>query len=273
MTKVTNANLDYYDIQAFLIPAGQFVQQPLHRHPETVELLMVLEGHVQCTIENNPYMAPAGTVLTIEAGMWHQQVYAASEQQSGYKLSVSRSCQESSTLAAALPAVHPIEHEAFQELKALFMQLHRELMKPRAQSHSIVHHLIGLILALVQRSADSRPSPTQDFKKTINEIKHYIEENHCHSLTLETISRRFSLNKYQLARLFKHHTGISLLQFIISCRLDAAKQLLATTDSSVNGIATATGYKSNTQFQAAFKKATALTPRQYRLAHKANDKG
>lgn len=268
MTRATDTltdSFDFHTVHPFSIAYGQSLHQPLHRHPDTVELLLVLEGNVRCTIDEKSYVAPSGTILTIQAGTWHRQWYAASEQQSGYKLSFANA------IPLAFPPVFPIKDP--KELEALLIQLQQETAQPRAHSRQITHHLIGLIFALLSRSLNIDSSVTyRNFEKTIQEIKQYIEENHPRSLTLDSIADRFSLNKYQLARLFKEYTGISPLQYIISCRLDAAKQLLTTTDNSINSIASTIGYKSDTQFQAAFKKASGTTPRQYRIAQKLKDR-
>ena len=264
MTKATEIITDSFDLQSidsFSLPHGHSRQQPLHRHPDTVEMLLVLEGNVQCTIDGKLYTAVSGSVLTIPAGTWHRQWYAAPEQQSGYKLAFS----------AAVPFVWPpvFSIKDPKGLKALLVRLQKESVQPQADSKQLTHHLIGLLFTLLSRSLNSDTSPTyRNFEKTVQEIKHYIEENHPLQLTLDLIAERFSFNKYQLARLFKEYTGISPIQYIISCRLDAAKQLLATTDTPVNSIAAAVGYKSDTQFQAAFKKAFGVTPRQYRLTRR-----
>lgn len=268
MTKATELitdSFDFHAIQPFLVPSGQSLQQPLHRHPDTVELLLVLEGTVQCTIEGKPTKAPSGTAMTIQAGRWHKQCYPAFEQQSGYRLSFAEA------LPLALPPVFPIED--FKGVERLLIRLYQETMQPKDDSTQMTHYLIGLIFRLLSRSLYSDSSPAyRNFEKTVREIEHYIEENYPITLTLDSIADQFALNKYQLARLFKEYTGISPLQYIIFCRLDAAKQLLATTDTSVNSIAATVGYKSDTQFQAAFKKASGLTPRHYRLTHQQKDK-
>ncbi|EIM07080.1 AraC family transcriptional regulator [Planococcus antarcticus DSM 14505] len=197
----------FHAIQSFSYPQGHSQQQPLHRHPETMELLLVLEGNVHCTIDTKTYKVSSGTVLFIQPGSWHELKYTAAEQQNGYRLSFIRNLSTEHAPEAELPPVIPISD--LTGLEALFVQLHQETDHPQADSKQMVHHLIEMIVALLSRFGDSRSSiDYRNFAETIRKVKHFMEENHCRSLTLENLADEFSLDKYQLARLFKQHTGM-----------------------------------------------------------------
>lgn len=267
MSKAPEIHADspfFYTVEPFKSVYGQSLNQPLHRHSETVELLLVLEETVSCLLEGQSCKAPAGSVVVIPPGTWHKLRCTASEQQSGYRLAFSGYPLLGLSFSD-WPPVIPIKD--LPTLTALFARLQKEKTQPHAEQ--TVHHLIGLILALISRSLENcKAAALHNQKHTIQEIKLYMEENHSRSLTLEDIAGRFNLNKYQLARTFQQLSGISPLQYLISCRMDAARQLLVATDMPVAEVAQATGYKSATQFQAAFKKMVGKTPRQYRTACK-----
>ena len=272
MPKATELLTDppiFYSIESFQIAYGQSLNHPLHRHSETTELLLFLEGTVQCQMDGRIYTAPAGTALVIPPGTWHELRTAAREPQSGYRLSFKADTLLGTALAAECPRISHIGD--LHGIKALFVRLEQEKEK-KHPSGPLAYHIIGLILALVNLGPEtSLPSAVSNEAKAIQEIKYYMEENHWRSLTLEELAERFNMNKYQLARSFKQQMGIPPLQYLISCRLDAAKQLLAATDHPAAKVAHAIGYKSVTQFQAAFKKAVGVTPRQYRLVQQTAD--
>ena len=253
----------FHSIQHFSIPHGEPRYQPLHRHPDPAELLLVTEGHVHCKIGTHSYSLPSGTALFVPSGFWHELDYPAAPKQSGYRLSFA-SPHLKPDLVTDVPRV--IQVDDLVGIIPLFARLEQENEQPHPDSR-IIHHLVGLISALLDRSTDTQNSlNSREAEKTIRRVKLYMEEHHCRSLSLEDLAAQFSLDKYQLARLFKQQTGMSPLQYLISCRLDTARQLLATTDTTVASIGSRVGYKSATQFQAAFKKAVGTTPRHYRLA-------
>ncbi|WP_236015316.1 AraC family transcriptional regulator [Planococcus soli] len=257
----------FHSIQSFTIPKGHSQRQTLHRHPETMELLLVLEGKIECQLDHKPYTVPTGAALLIRPDTWHELEFAASEQHSGYSLSFIRNRSSLQVPEADLPPVVPVSD--LHGLGALLAQLQLESAHPQLNSGLMACHLIELILLLLNRSLNPNNAISLSDLTIIQEIRHFMEENHCRSLSLDGLGNRFGLTKYQLARLFKQQTGMSPLQYIISCRMDTAKQLLTTTKRPVAAIARAIGYKSDTQFQAAFKKAVGMTPRHYRLESSA----
>jgi len=68
--------------------------------------------------------------------------------------------------------------------------------------------------------------------------------------------------------LYKVFFGISCMQDIITARIKYAKFYLRTTEMSIHSLAAFCGYDSELHFMRQFKKATDLTPSQYRALHK-----
>ncbi len=263
-TDLYSAPFLFHSIESFLIPVGTLQQIPLHQHPATIELLLVLQGTVQCDINNERHTAPTGTVLVIPSESWHEQLYAAPQQQYGYQLSVRWNRDLLPSFVAEWPSVIPIRD--IKRLKSLFVHLQHEKDWPQTDSHQIQQQLLLLLFTLINRSTIMQKAGNDlTLKDLIGRIKKYMEENHSKSLSLEQLADQFQLTKYQLARLFKQVTGMSPIQYIIGCRITTAKRLLQTTHLSVACIANKVGYKSATQFQAAFKKTTGVTPRSYHL--------
>ncbi|WP_239457239.1 helix-turn-helix transcriptional regulator [Planococcus versutus] len=247
-----------------MIPVGESHQTPLHQHPATIELVLMLEGAVQCDINDERHTASSATVLVIPSESWHEQVYAASQQQCGYQLTVCLNSDLLPSFIAKWPPVIPIRD--IKRLKSLFVHLQHEKEWPQTDSHQIKQQLLGLLFTFINRSTITQNTRNElSLEDLIGKIKNHIEENHSKSLSLEQLANQFQLTKYELARLFKQVTGISPLQYIIWCRIMTAKRLLQTTQLSIALVAKKVGYKSATQFQAAFKKTTGVTPRSYRI--------
>ncbi len=67
-----------------------------------------------------------------------------------------------------------------------------------------------------------------------------------------------------LSRLFKHFTGETLNDYLVTLRLNYSAMLLRTTDTSILLISSAIGYDSLSHFMAMFKQRFNMTPKQYR---------
>ncbi|MGB9791779.1 MAG: AraC family transcriptional regulator [Thermacetogeniaceae bacterium] len=98
----------------------------------------------------------------------------------------------------------------------------------------------------------------------MEETKRFIEEHLSEELTLETISRNFFLSPYYFCRLFKRLTGMTVMEFATSLRINKAKEILEKTNQPISEVARAVGYSDPNYFSRVFKKLTGMTPSKYR---------
>ncbi|MWV44250.1 response regulator [Paenibacillus sp. HJL G12] len=106
-------------------------------------------------------------------------------------------------------------------------------------------------------------------RSVVEEIQQYIGRHYGNDLTRTSLAEIVYLNPDYLARLFKKETGISLGTYIIEARIGIAKQLLKTTNMSVNAISSKTGYSNYSYFSKLFKQETGCTPYEYRNQQQA----
>lgn len=95
----------------------------------------------------------------------------------------------------------------------------------------------------------------------INTMK-YIEENITGELTLEKLSMATNYSPNYLRVQFKHHTGISLREYILDKRIELAKKLL-TAGKSVSDTCNMSGFNDYANFIRSFKKKTGCSPGHY----------
>ena len=103
-------------------------------------------------------------------------------------------------------------------------------------------------------------------KKLVDRIKGHIRKNIFvpDHITLPYIADMMHFNPSYLSRLFKKVTNISISDYIMECKLTSAKHLLADTDNKIQDIAESLGYTSQSNFARVFRKATGMTPNDYR---------
>lgn len=103
-------------------------------------------------------------------------------------------------------------------------------------------------------------------------IRKYINQHSIEPLTLDDLANVSHLNKFYLSHIFSKAYGISPINYLLERRILHSKELLKTTDYSITRIAHATGFSSSNYFSQAFKKYMGITPKAYRLKHKADNK-
>ena len=99
---------------------------------------------------------------------------------------------------------------------------------------------------------------------TVDQIKELFESADSAPYTLESLADRFHLSPFYLSHLFKNVTGISVMNYLLSCRMAHAKRLLADSDCSVDKIVSSCGFSDASNFCRIFKKQTGMTPGMFR---------
>ncbi len=98
-------------------------------------------------------------------------------------------------------------------------------------------------------------------------VRAYLDEHFRRELSLSTIAVEMGASVAHVQRSFRAETGATVVTYVQDRRLDAATDLLRTTDLSVTEIAMATGFGSASYFARLFARRYGAAPSQYRAAH------
>lgn len=95
-----------------------------------------------------------------------------------------------------------------------------------------------------------------------------IESHYNTDLTAQELSQMVYITPQYLSRLFNRFLGCSVYEYLTSCRINRARELLLTHSAlNVQQIAHQVGYSDASHFTAMFKKATRMTPLEFRKAN------
>lgn len=100
-----------------------------------------------------------------------------------------------------------------------------------------------------------------------NDIADYIKWNSQENLKVNELAEHFGYNAKYLSSIFSKIAGISIKQYMLQEKMNAAKSLLTDTNKSIKEISQQLGYSDSHQFMHSFKKITGLTPTDYRNAY------
>lgn len=128
-----------------------------------------------------------------------------------------------------------------------------------AMSTSIVAELYGQLLRETSDDSELR-SDRQIYSDILDFIRLHIAEN----LKVTDIASHFGYNAKYLSHLFAERSGMPLKQFILRQKIDTANFLLTDTNQSIADIAKALGFSDSHNFSRTYKKATGMTPSDYR---------
>lgn len=98
----------------------------------------------------------------------------------------------------------------------------------------------------------------------LEQIRDYLQHHFTENINLDMLSNLFFISKYHMAREYKKHFGITLINDLALLRISHAKSLLRFTRLSVDKISAECGYLDANYFIKVFKKLENMTPLEYR---------
>ena len=98
----------------------------------------------------------------------------------------------------------------------------------------------------------------------IQSCTNFIIQHLNKSLTARDVIDFSSKSRSALSEQFRKETGYTIGEYITKCKIDEAKTLLKYTDKSIPEISNYLAFSSQPYFHNVFKKATGITPMEYR---------
>lgn len=115
-----------------------------------------------------------------------------------------------------------------------------------------------------------RENQHKEENRTIRQAYQYIAENlHRNDLSLLQVSAYVGLSGAYFSQMFKRETGDGLSTYITRCRVERAKEILASTDLKVEDIALQVGFSTANYFSTVFKNTVGQTPAEFRRSARA----
>ncbi|MCS2608788.1 AraC family transcriptional regulator [Halomonas dongshanensis] len=149
-------------------------------------------------------------------------------------------------------------------LRTAILQLARLVTQSTASCIDQENTLYRIVERIVQLSgAQHTEQRTSRPDALLQRAKAYIHAHLTQDISLEEISQAAHLSKYHFLRLFRQHYGITPHQYVINCRINAARAALLEGASLVD-VALRYGFSDASHFNRRFKRIFGMTPSQYR---------
>lgn len=151
------------------------------------------------------------------------------------------------------PAVGEKIHRDLNEItqySALAMEGHRRIV-------NTLFELILLRLGSSHRSERIDPRIARSMK--------YLSDHYMDNVPLDELAKICNLSPSHFGALFRRETGMAPHQWLLSLRMNLARELLAATTMPVGEVAARIGYPDQRYFARVFRKMVGISPSEYRL--------
>lgn len=176
----------------------------------------------------------------------------------------------------ALPVVHFTDFDGFPErmrlpgqplVRALILDM-AEQFRIRQVCHQLMldGQLKTLIAWLVRLLLQDSSGESDDSRRQM--VIRYIADHFRETLTNRLLAEQFHYHPDTLNRIVLRYTGVTLKQYIIDLRIQAAVQLLQQGDATVSQVAEQVGYQDCRHFSRVFKQRTGRAPGLFRRLSK-----
>lgn len=147
----------------------------------------------------------------------------------------------------------------FEHYKEQFREtLHLCRYAPYEESRAAIRENIHQIIQLFSNEASNTGI-------NMSQILRFVEANCLHSdFSLTYLAEHFHISSVYLSTLFTKKLKITFSDYVWKYRLETAKNLLETTDQSIDQICSAVGYDVSHSFRRKFKQEVGLSPSEYR---------
>jgi AraC family transcriptional regulator len=183
---------------------------------------------------------------------------------------VARVAVEAFDLDPARLTIPPLDGLDLPHLRAAMWAVDAELTAGGAGGRLAAESMANVLTVQLIRHLLAPRSPARGRDGTLprgrlRAVVEYIEEHLDSGPSLEQMAAAAHLSVYHFARLFKAATGLPPHQYVITRRVERARQLLqARTDLSLAEVAAHAGFSDQSQFSHHFKRLVGVTPGQFR---------
>lgn len=239
-----------------------------HLH-QYFELIMVLDGEIEITVEGKTVTAKNGDIAIIPAFRIHSFhtpeivsqlvcVFPAFFLNESFSSSLLNTPRESHIFRPSAPLWDYLVASGFSEMGGHYA-LDRERDINHINCFSATLHMI-----MAEYYSKVPVSDKQGYDETLSKILQYMSTHYTEDLSLESVGDALGYSPKYVSNRLSAIKGIGFRQLLNCMRVERAKQLLISTSESNYEISLASGFNSECSLHRAFKKFVGCTPAQYR---------
>jgi len=243
-------------------PAG-FSSVAIGRRINEYQMVYVIAGRGSLEVDGRKYTVEAGSLFLLFPEIPH--AYRPDPDTGWTECWVGFTGPQVDALLAAgiISPTRPLFHPGYQAsliggFQAIFQQVKVQAPLYQFRVCAEVLRLLAETLSLERLSVQQTRA-----QEIVEKAKAFIEASIPTVFDLERLGAEVRLSQAQLNEVFKAYTGMTPYQYCIHAKINRAKEILSSGESSVKEIAWQVGFDDQYYFSRLFKKKTGSSPSQW----------
>lgn len=235
------------------------------------QIILILNGEVEVCVNGETEIAKSGSLLLFNRFENHSLSVLSAE----YERFVLRiSPVDNKMLSLLQNRPHGFKNlldvsDDVLTFKRLFENIAFESSSDKKMAAEMTELFVNeLLISIYRRIPESTFFFDEENFKIVHDVQKRFEKNYSAHYTLSSLAREFNTSASSLSHQFKKITGSSVMEYLLFCRIAAAKNLLIKTSLNIAEIVDACGFSDNSNFSRTFKKLTGISPMQFRKKFK-----
>lgn len=257
---------------------SDYAMKTFHFHRK-YEIYYLSEGMRRVFIDNSVYLVSAGNIVIIDKDQIHKTGPAASMPHTRYVLNFNpkyissvwgeEKVSDLITFFKQGIRVLTVQMKTQNYIENLLQRLVDLSEEKNAESELLRKCLLTELLVCLKNCVFKQiqsniGEPQKIRNETVSQVFTYISKNYQEPLSLAQLAAQLYISPCYLSHLFKKNTGLSIVEYLNSVRVRAAKKYLETTDLKITEITDRVGFCTTSHFGRVFKAGTGLAPNAYR---------
>lgn len=257
-------------LKVFIHKLG-FVAKHWHR---SLELLMVLEGTIEITIDGNTYQLGEEDIILINSNSIHE-IHSENAVMIAVQIDLSnidKFDQHLDGLMFDCNSTTCDEPDKFFGIRFTIATIIREnahhTKGAEYKNFSLSYYLVSELLAHFQVPATEAMKNQQKYTIRLTRIIDYIQEHYAENFSLADLAEVEGLSVPYLSNFFDKYMGVKFSQYYTNVKLTHAVSDMLSTNDSIETIALRNGFTESHSFVRSFKKKYNMLPSAYRKEKK-----
>ncbi len=249
---------------------------PLNKHPhfhDCHQIIFIVKGEVDFCVNSKRLHATAGDIAVFSRYENHS-VLECSDEYERFVLHIAPYVANRKSPVYSLLTDRPVDFcniinvsSNMAEIADVFNHILSEHNNTSKFADEMEQLLVKQLLITIYRCTSVDLDNAYD--DVVVSVKRQFENEYGEPFTLVILAKQHSISISSLSHRFRTATGISVMEYLQSCRMANAKQMLAETDSRIGEIVEKCGFSDNSNFSRTFKSLSGMSPTDFRKKYKA----